>query len=126
MRQLYSTELAIVSGILIVLAAIIFAIVQTPFTTDDIASANPTPHPLQGWENCSSCHGPDGTYPYPSRHLGWSDRSCFACHPPAKATATAKKGSGRQLNVTRFVPIFLKRSCIQDVEMRGLGDNRNN
>jgi mono/diheme cytochrome c family protein len=85
MRQAYATQLAIVSGVLIVVVAIIFAAVQIPrLERPSLAAAAPViPHPIEGFENCVDCHGLTGPVPYPMSHLGWPNESCTQCHVPA-------------------------------------------
>lgn len=87
MRELYSTELAIVSGILIVAVTFAFALVQSPEVYGPegtmVHSAQVVPHPLKGMEQCDSCHGTKGMLPYPAGHVGWSNQSCTKCHAPS-------------------------------------------
>jgi len=45
--------------------------------------AQPVPHPIQGMDNCGSCHGPNGLLPYPEDHSDRHDDSCTSCHMPA-------------------------------------------
>jgi hypothetical protein len=84
MRERYSTELAIVSGIIIAVVAIAFALVQSPEIYQPektmVSIAQGIPHPVEGMEKCNSCHGIKGMYPYPPGHLGWSNQSCVKCH----------------------------------------------
>ncbi|MDW7774077.1 MAG: cytochrome c3 family protein [Desulfobulbaceae bacterium] len=49
-------------------------------TADETGTAVPMPHPVQGMERCSACHGPEADYPYPENHSGRSDDICTACH----------------------------------------------
>jgi hypothetical protein len=87
MRQTYSTQLAIVTGILILFIAGTFALVQSPevlvspaITAITVGQA--VPHPIEGHENCDSCHGRNGMKIYPVNHLGWKNESCVKCHRP--------------------------------------------
>lgn len=84
MRERYSTELAIVSGIIIAVVAVVFALVQSPEIYQPektmASSAQGIPHPVEGMEECNSCHGIKGMYPYPPAHIGWSNQSCIKCH----------------------------------------------
>ena len=88
MRELYSTALATVSGILIVAVTLAFALVQSPelFGPEGTAvrRAGVIPHPLAGMEQCVACHGIGKILPYPMRHLGWSEKSCTKCHEPGE------------------------------------------
>lgn len=43
----------------------------------------PVPHPLQGMENCGTCHGLNGVLPYPEDHSHRHDDSCTSCHIPS-------------------------------------------
>jgi len=84
MREVYSKQLAIVVGVLIFMVNVIFALIQSP----EILSARKKqsvsiPHPIEGYEQCDTCHGMEGDWPYPIRHLGWSNQSCTKCHLPA-------------------------------------------
>lgn len=89
MRQAYATQLAIVSGVLIVIVAVIFAAIQIPrLERPSLAAAAPViPHPIEGYENCVTCHGLSGSVPYPDSHLGWPNESCTQCHVPASPEA---------------------------------------
>jgi len=87
MRQLYSTQIAIITGILIILLVIGFAVMQSPEIlefpeTSPVVRAGVMPHAVQGYERCNACHGIDGIKPYPIRHLGWDNKSCIKCHLP--------------------------------------------
>lgn len=85
MRQAYATQLAIISGVLILVVAVSFAAVQIPrLERPSLAAAAPViPHPIEGYENCVDCHGLAGPVPYPTSHLGWPNESCTQCHVPA-------------------------------------------
>jgi mono/diheme cytochrome c family protein len=91
MRQAFATQLAVVTGVLIVILAVIFALIQTPSIAENalIAAAPLIPHPLDGYEDCVSCHGRNEDVPYPANHLGWPNTSCTQCHIPAEAVAVA-------------------------------------
>jgi len=85
MRQAYSTQLAIVTGILILFIAGTFALVQSPEVLESsgitaITVGQAVPHPIEGHENCDSCHGRKGMRAYPINHLGWKNESCTKCH----------------------------------------------
>jgi len=85
MRQAYSTQLAIVTGILILFITGAFALMQSPEMLESprmeaIVVAQEIPHPIEGHENCGSCHGLKGMMPYPIKHLGWENESCMKCH----------------------------------------------
>jgi hypothetical protein len=45
------------------------------------AQARPVPHPLEGYEGCGRCHGPEGVFPFPDDHRGFPDDGCTECHP---------------------------------------------
>jgi len=88
MRELYSTHLAGISGILIVGITLLFALIQSPEIVSAPESAlakdaQPIAHPLEGYEGCHGCHGLKGKMPYPVKHLGWSNTSCTRCHSPS-------------------------------------------
>ncbi|MFH7325462.1 hypothetical protein [Desulfurivibrio sp. C05AmB] len=88
MRELYSTQLAIIVGILVLIASAAFAFLQAPELLEQPDSraaraVQVVSHPIAGMEECSRCHGLRGTSPYPSNHTGWSDESCTRCHQPA-------------------------------------------
>ncbi|MEW6594638.1 MAG: hypothetical protein AB1413_07195 [Thermodesulfobacteriota bacterium] len=85
MRELYSTQLAIAVGILILIASAAFALMQSPELlehgeTAAVRSAMAMPHPVEGMRSCHQCHGIKGELPYPLKHTGWSDASCPKCH----------------------------------------------
>lgn len=84
MREYYSTQLALVVGILILMVSALFALVQSPeqlqYRTAAERDAMALPHPVQGMEDCQACHGFKADHPYPQNHIGWSDQSCTKCH----------------------------------------------
>ncbi len=43
------------------------------------------PHPLEGRDDCLSCHGPSGVKPTPSDHKGRTNGVCRDCHQPLEA-----------------------------------------
>jgi cytochrome b subunit of formate dehydrogenase len=53
----------------------------------------PMPHPVQGQEQCETCHGPNGIVPQPADHEGRPVESCLICHKPG-AAATPGAGGG--------------------------------
>lgn len=85
MRQAYSTQLAVVTGIFVLFIAVAFALVQSPEVLESpgltsLTVGQPVPHPIEGHENCESCHGRKGMKVYPINHLGWKNESCVKCH----------------------------------------------
>lgn len=53
----------------------------TEVRIDEITgTARPTPHPVQGMEECGACHGLDADHPYPEDHAGRPNDSCTVCH----------------------------------------------
>jgi hypothetical protein len=46
----------------------------------------PIPHPVEGQEQCDTCHGPDGMKPQPEDHEGRPVESCLICHQPGAPT----------------------------------------
>lgn len=89
MRERYSNHLAAVTGVLIVLAAVAFALVQSPelwalSAGTAAAQARAVPHAIEGRGRCDRCHDRRGVRPYPIRHLGWSNESCTRCHAPGE------------------------------------------
>jgi hypothetical protein len=87
MRQLYSTQLAVATGIIIVILTAVFALIQSPEMlkfpeTTAVTAAMAVPHPVEGMDICDSCHGIKGTRPYPLKHIGWNNKSCTKCHIP--------------------------------------------
>lgn len=91
MRQALATQVAVATGVLILVLAIIFALFQTPGIAETamVADAPVIPHPLAGYEDCVSCHGRDEAVPYPDFHLGWPNTSCTQCHIADEAVAVA-------------------------------------
>lgn len=99
MKEVYSTQLAIASGVIIFIIVVAFALVQSPALLDLGTAARETPyvpHPVNGEDRCSSCHRVGGTRPYPLKHLGWNDRSCLECHG-MKVAPSAVAGPVREL-----------------------------
>ncbi len=70
-------------------AAPVFSpLTQTPIpspTVENNQLGAPIPHPIEGQEQCSTCHGPSGVRPYPADHAGRPDESCQICHSPGTA-----------------------------------------
>jgi hypothetical protein len=105
-RETYSVHLAIVTGALIVVLAVIFALIQSPDLLELTARSAPAiPHPLEGYGECEVCHGVKAEIPYSIRHLGWSNASCTRCHAPSDTDAESEErragirpvdGSGEQ------------------------------
>ncbi len=53
------------------------------------------PHPVQGQEQCDTCHGRDGVKPFPEDHVGRPNESCTVCHLPGPTPAPgATTGTG--------------------------------
>src|SRR5574340_845568 len=83
MREVYSSQLALVVGILIVMVNAIFALIQSPEIHSSPEKVYiPVPHSVEGRGKCDACHDLKGDRPYPLRHLGWDNRSCLQCHLP--------------------------------------------
>lgn len=85
MREVYSKQLAIVTGILVLFITGSFALIQSPEVLESpgiiaVTVGQAAPHPIEGHENCNSCHGIKGMIPYPINHLGWKNESCIRCH----------------------------------------------
>ena len=51
------------------------------------SAARPTPHPIEGREDCVVCHGIGKAKPYPADHEGRASATCVACHPVQSAPA---------------------------------------
>ncbi len=62
-------------------------------TSDNGSLGAPMPHPIQGQEQCDTCHGPSGIKPYPANHAGRPNDSCQVCHQPGPQTATSGGGT---------------------------------
>jgi formate dehydrogenase gamma subunit len=43
-------------------------------------TASMIPHPIEGQEECQSCHGPEGPLPYPENHDQFDLSMCQVCH----------------------------------------------
>lgn len=85
MREYYSTHLALVVGLLVLVISAFFAFRQSPELLEYrespvVKAAMALPHPVAGMEGCHDCHGPKSDLPYPVKHTGWSDQSCTKCH----------------------------------------------
>lgn len=87
MREIYSIQLAAVTGCLVVAVTVLFALLQSPEILSVPSKAGDAmPHPIEAHQQCDSCHGSSGVKPSPIRHLGWSTRSCAKCHQPPAPT----------------------------------------
>ena len=55
-----------------------------------LEQVKPTTHPVEGRENCLTCHqAGGGIKPAPADHAGRPSESCLGCHKPAAAAAPA-------------------------------------
>jgi cytochrome b subunit of formate dehydrogenase len=52
----------------------------------------PMPHPVEGQEQCETCHGATGMKPQPADHEGRPVESCLVCHKPGAATTPGASG----------------------------------
>lgn len=51
---------------------------------ETVAADGPSiPHPLEGAEDCRSCHGLDREWPFPADHEDITNEACTQCHEPA-------------------------------------------
>ncbi len=109
MRELYSTQLAITAGVLILIATVIFSLAQSPELlefkeTAAVKSARQIPHPIKGRQQCNSCHALKSSQPYPVKHAGWSVASCIKCHElimdASPSLIAAPAGSSAELEKT--------------------------
>jgi mono/diheme cytochrome c family protein len=87
MRQTFANQLALAIGVLILVLAVLFALIQSTRPRGEpsdtaLRVAGAIPHPIVGYESCTQCHGLEGTRPYPPDHQGWPDEFCAACHAP--------------------------------------------
>jgi len=85
MRQAFSTQLAIVTGVLVLFIAGAFALIQSPEVLQSpgmtaVIVGGEVPHPIEGYEHCDGCHGIKKEQAYPTNHLGWKNESCLKCH----------------------------------------------
>jgi len=90
MREIYSRHLAIFIGIFVFISTVIFALIQTSelLLEEEWVRYDMT-HPIEGYEQCDTCHGLDADYPYPQNHQGWSNQSCIKCHQPTEENSSA-------------------------------------
>jgi hypothetical protein len=81
MRETYSLHLAIFVGIFVFILTVIFALIRTSeFLLQEDWVRYDIPHPIEGYEQCDTCHGLGAEYPYPKNHQGWNNQSCTKCH----------------------------------------------
>jgi hypothetical protein len=54
----------------------------SPATGEEIflVSASMIPHPIEGQEECQTCHGPQGPLPSPQNHQDFDLSMCQVCH----------------------------------------------
>ncbi len=69
-------------GLSIVALLALTAVVQA-----GILDQKPTPHTVDGRENCLLCHAVGGAKPVPASHAGRANETCRACHPVASPGA---------------------------------------
>ncbi len=64
------------------------AVIATPApatatpTQEASAPASAIPHPLEGYEDCITCHNIGGMKPFPADHEGFTKETCTTCHKP--------------------------------------------
>lgn len=80
--------------------------IYSPETPASPASTRPAavsaphiPHPIEGQEQCYTCHGKSGMKPMPANHEGRPTESCRICHklspvPKNKESTAGKTGKG--------------------------------
>ncbi len=62
-------------------------------TVDNGSLGVPIPHPVEGREECTDCHGATGVRPFPPDHAGRPDASCQVCHTPVEGAVAGATGS---------------------------------
>jgi hypothetical protein len=84
----YGSQARVVAGLLLAMAMALAALLASA----TMAQATPgfqqqTPHPVEGMENCVSCHpaGTGGVIPSPDEHANYGNDSCLGCHPVVQA-----------------------------------------
>ena len=60
-------------------------------------TASLIPHPVEGQEQCETCHGTNGMSPFPADHVGRPNESCTICHLPGP---TPEPGAATEGGVT--------------------------
>ncbi len=60
-----------------------------------VAGATAIPHPVDGREDCRSCHGMESQQPIPADHKGRPNDTCQVCHAVAPAPAILHPVEGR-------------------------------
>lgn len=89
-KVLHKTKGSVEGRLLAAMAAVAAGVVIA-FAFAGAASAEPslqpkTTHPVQGREDCQSCHQPGGgVKPSPANHAAYSNAMCLGCHQPAAA-----------------------------------------
>ncbi|MCU0508102.1 MAG: cytochrome b/b6 domain-containing protein [Anaerolineae bacterium] len=67
----------------------------TPGPSLTQVAASLIPHPIEGQEQCETCHGANGMKPWPADHEGRPNESCTVCHlpgPTPEPGATTESG----------------------------------
>jgi len=89
------------------------------------------PHPLEGRSDCRSCHGLEGTEPFPNDHALRPNDVCFACHKVSKIPQVPHTLEGmvkcllchRRSSIVPFPEDHIGRTadtCLQCHKVRGL------
>ena len=123
MREVYSMHLVIFAGVFVFLVTVIFALLQSSellYTPE--WKGQDTPHPIEGHEQCDTCHGLDGESPYPKNHQGWSIQSCTKCHLPSNENSAVFQKSRRERNILNYSAAYNYENCaaFDEVDRRTL------
>jgi formate dehydrogenase gamma subunit len=77
----------------------------TPGPSLTQVAASLIPHPIEGQEQCETCHGPNGMKPWPADHAGRPNESCTVCHLPGPTPEPgATTGSGGATGGASAIP----------------------
>jgi formate dehydrogenase gamma subunit len=100
----------------------------TPGPSVTQVAASLIPHPIEGREQCDTCHGPNGMLPWPPDHEGRPNESCTVCHLPGPTPApgaTTGSDAGGQTAGASAIPHPIEGDIYANCETcHGLGQMR--
>lgn len=87
-------------------------------TLENNEIGSPITHPIEGREECDTCHGPSGVRPYPADHEGRPNDSCLLCHAVGPTpTPGGEQPAGGGEGEARPIPHPIEGEAYQDCKV---------
>jgi formate dehydrogenase gamma subunit len=97
----------------------------TPGPSVTQVAASLIPHPIEGREQCETCHGPDGMSPWPPDHAGRPNESCTFCHLPGPTPEPGATTEGEATGGASAIPHPIEGDTYANCETcHGIGQMR--